>query len=1237
MERTSEGRPGGASPHLVPDRALALAWLAYETFATAASSVGEAPRLRSTVRMSTAAANPPLRQLEEWLPELTRTSVLQLVGEQVVEAATAGAAKVGPATGLGGRLVRATVTDEGASCVVSVGMSESGELACHCECPTKGSLPCPHVVALLFALAGSSDQREAVLARAPPESAGSEDETTLRVQALAALKAGGLELESVRSSLRGLGHGRLETTFAGWRRRGSLRPLGPCTFQASVEARAEGDLGVTSRLRIQIRPLGEPKRFGPDDLESRRLTAREWRLLEPLASSPSGGDGFVVSGASASLFLDRAFEAGSDLRDPDGGRLGFFGDEVRPSLRLRAGEKADVASHPALAMRREEADELATQLHEAWLDFGDKAPEVSESRFRALLGLPNPGALADADAEPPLVLEAVWVPAGTTSAAEPITAHAMVDSAYFGGATGWVYLPRMQRFARVARDVGPIALARLVAQPWLIVERDEIARLPSLLREHFQTEGVLLPARIELGLAPLPALQIVLRLTGTPFAVEARLEARYGTRVVELGSGSFASIDDVTRDGDAERAAVERLEATTLQAGVARRRRRTRGAAAPEPDASQIYRAEEDAAVKFWTRDLPELVAEAARGGPIAEVTVPPGLRDLAIRSSLRSSLSARVGERGLLDIALSYAAEGIAADVVEIRAALAAKRRWVRLTDGSVAELSERVAALAAVTAEVVPEEGRVELPVHAFGETRAWAELADQSRLDETLGGWRDRLRTLGAGADPGPIPGLTANLRDYQRTGVAWLQFLGELGVGGVLADDMGLGKTVQTLALLAWRASRDGQGPSLVVAPTSVASNWIREAARFTPELRGLLLHGSDRHERYEDVPSHDLVVTTYALLRRDVERLRGIRFRYVVLDEAQQVKNHTAATTAAAKSLLADARLALTGTPIENRLLELWSILDFCNPGMLGTWRTFVRRYERPVAGALADGAPLGEAPTDLGTVPETLALRERIRPFVLRRIKAEVQKDLPPKIESDVVVELTPEQRRSYAALALAAREDLGRRIADGSIESNPMLVLTTLLRLRQMACDPRLVDPRHGPEDSAKLLALRELVSEVVSAGRRALVFSQFVELLGLVRADLDARGIAYAYLDGRTRDRDAVVDGFVQGEMPLFLLSLRAGGTGLNLAAADVVIHLDPWWNPAVEDQATDRAHRIGQSRTVSVYRIVAAGTIEEAILRMKQRKRALASAFVEDDDATAVKRLRAEDVEELLRFDA
>jgi SNF2 family DNA or RNA helicase len=537
--------------------------------------------------------------------------------------------------------------------------------------------------------------------------------------------------------------------------------------------------------------------------------------------------------------------------------------------------------------------------------------------------------------------------------------------------------------------------------------------------------------------------------------------------------------------------------------------------------------------------------------------------------------------------------------------------------------------------------------LPRHALGDLQAWSDLADEAAFDAPLMNWRERLRALAAPVEIADIPGLTADLRAYQRSGVGWLQFLSELGAGGVLADDMGLGKTVQTLALLVWRRNRDGQGPTLVVAPTSVAPNWIHEAQRFAPGLRSLLLHGVGRHAHYASVPACDLIVTTYALVRRDVERLRGIRFRYVILDEAQQIKNHTAATTAAVKSLDAEARLALTGTPIENRLLELWSILDFVNPGMLGSWRSFSRVYERPVASAVGeaiarsdDGTPVDgpmlEAGAEASARSQAGLLRARIRPFLLRRTKAEVQSDLPPKIETELVVEMTAAQRRAYAALAAAIRVDLELRISTEGFDKSRMQILTALLRLRQVACDPRLVDPRHKPEDSAKLSAFRELTAEVIASGRRALVFSQFVELLSLVRSDLDDKGIAYAYLDGRTRDRSRVIESFNTGVMPLFLLSLRAGGTGINLSSADVVIHLDPWWNPAVEDQATDRAHRIGQVKTVSVYRIVAAGTIEEAILRMKREKRALASAVI-DDDATGVKRLSEADVAELLNLRA
>ncbi len=1183
--------------------------------------------------MASARATPLLRRLEEWLPELTQATVVRLVGtEALVAASSPTSLPVAAVDAIKGRLVRARVGPAASARVCTAAVSASGELACECACGEGsggGETACSHVVALLETLASAPRLREALLQPAPPSAppAGA-DEGELRRRAGAALRRRGLDPVEAREALSAGRVGPLDATFAAWRRRGRLRPLGACRYGIAVERAAPDGPGLGASLRVRIQPLAERRPFGPDDLEARRLTAREWRLLEPLARSPGGQRDFVAEGSAAGLFLDRAYEAGLELEELESGRpLGWAADELRPALRVRPASRSDARFHPALAERRAELARIDESVRAAWKDFAEEVAPVEEGAFRSLLGLSNESnepAPRLADAEPAIALEAIWVAGSWRSDAEAPTGHPFAEAVYFEGPTAWVLLEAVGRFARVSRDVGPIALARLLAQPVVLATAPEVARLPPLLREHFQAEGVALPSRRSLGLPPLPRPRVVLRVTGDVFAAEAFLEAHYGEAAILLSEESCADLDDPSRDGEAERKALDRLRATSL-VPPARGARRRRSSERKEP----AFHAEGDASVAFWTRDLPAIVAEAEAGSPIAEVVAPRELLTARARGPLEAHLAVSAEQASTLDVALHLHAEGVAADVEEVRRALAAKRRWVRLSDGSVAQISERIARLVDGTAGLLDERGRASLPAAALGLVRAWSEWADRCEADERFAGWAKRLREIGVAAEPHDLPGLAVPLRGYQRAGVAWLQFLAELGVGGVLADDMGLGKTAQTLALLAWRRQRDGSVPSLVVAPTSVASNWIREASRFTPDLRALLLHGPARHDRYEAVPSSDLVVTSYALLRRDVERLRGIRFRYVILDEAQHIKNHAAATTAAAKSLEAEARLALTGTPIENRLLELWSILDFCNPGMLGPWRRFSRRFERPLA---AEGTEPGSPP--LAASPEITELRERIRPFVLRRTKSEVLRDLPPKVESDVVVELTPAQRRAYAALATAAREDVRRRLANDGLEGSRMLVLTALLRLRQMACDPRLVDPRHRAEDSAKLLALRELVGEVVASGRRALVFSQFVELLALVRTDLATRGVRYAYLDGRTRDRDAVVESFRQGDMPLFLLSLRAGGSGLNLAAADVVIHLDPWWNPAVEDQATDRAHRIGQTRSVSVYRLIAAGTIEEALLRLKERKRALASV-VAADEAMLAKRLTADDIEDLLAF--
>ncbi|MDG2304767.1 MAG: DEAD/DEAH box helicase [Candidatus Binatia bacterium] len=1190
--------------------------------------------------MSVDETHVPLQPLSAWLPTLAAARILDLTGSRAWARAHAHAEHIdGKPRAISGKLVRAVMTEEdGDSCSINVGMGEEGALACLCDCEGfTTDPPCGHVAGLLLALANNRPLRDDLSGGLGPNEDDPAREAKQRSDVRELVRRRGIDVEGAQRTFAPAQL--LDLTFESWRRRGEVRPIGPATYSIDVEydsSRPE----EPPQLRVRVLPEGARKPFSPDELESRRLPATEWRILEPLAHSLSGTREFTAAGAAACTFLERAADAGLVLNGEGAECVAAITTaQLRPSLDLRDARHGELTAHRVVADDDADRREQEKELHEAWVAYTAIVGSIEEKRFLDLLSIATHEPMPQASDLK--VLEAHWIAADQDGAPSylPLPA-ALEDSVVFRGASTWVFLRRSRTFARVVPDVGHIALARLLENPSILLTRDDVPRLPAMLSEHFLREGIGLPRRDALGLPPLPKPHIVLQVGGSVFAVEARIEARYERERVDLEPDTCANVWNDQRDGEAERAAVDAVASTSLR--LSARRGRRRGRAPADANQGPVYRGDGERAVTFWTHELPEIVARAGRGGSIDEIIVPADLRNVTVREPVRSHLEARSAKSGLMDVALAFGAEGIRADVDEIRAAMAAKRRWVKLTDGSIASLSGRVAELAAASDGTLGDDGKAELPRHALGETKLWGELADEVTIDETVSGWTDRLRALDVAATPHPVPGLRAELRSYQEVGLAWLQFLADLGVGGILADDMGLGKTIQALAVLSWRNHRDGHAPSLVVAPTSVAPNWIREAKRFVPDLKTLLLHGADRHARADEVPDSDIVVTTYALLRRDIQRLRDVRFRYVILDEAQHIKNHTAATTAAARALDAESRLALTGTPLENRLLELWSIVDFVNPGMLGTWREFSRRWERPVEDAIGERASAAEAgvsvPAELPTASggaEAASLRARIRPFLLRRTKSEVQRDLPPKIESDIVVELTPPQRRAYAALAAATREDLGKRMASEGFEKSRMVILTALLRLRQMACDPRLVDPKHAAEDSAKLGAFRELVSEVIASGRRALVFSQFVQLLTLLREDLDAQKIQYAYLDGRTRDREAAIDEFVEGTMPVFLLSLRAGGTGINLSAADVVIHLDPWWNPAVEEQATDRAHRIGQEKTVSVYRIVAAGTIEEGILRLKERKRALARAVIGDGEPGLPRGLSESDIDDLLSF--
>ena len=440
-------------------------------------------------------------------------------------------------------------------------------------------------------------------------------------------------------------------------------------------------------------------------------------------------------------------------------------------------------------------------------------------------------------------------------------------------------------------------------------------------------------------------------------------------------------------------------------------------------------------------------------------------------------------------------------------------------------------------------------------------------------------------------------------------------------GLLADDMGLGKTLQTIGLLAWaKGEMDEDKLSLVVAPTSVVPNWEREIQKFAPSLECVVWQGPDRHDRRDDLKTADVMITSYALLRRDEEFLQTLNLRYVILDEAQHIKNPLSQTARAAKKLASERRLALTGTPIENRLSELWSIFDFVSPGLLGQLKTFEEKVARPI---------------DRGDDETARKLRNTIQPFVLRRLKRDVAVDLPAKIEQEIVVPLADSQQGLYKQILEQVRKSVLSEVESKGIAKAHIQILAALTRLRQVACDPRLMkleDQDFGDADSGKLGALREIVSEAVAGEHRVLVFSQFVQMLQLIRKALDADGVKYEYLDGSTDDRMERVDRFnADPSIPVFLISLKAGGTGLNLTGADTVVHFDPWWNPAVEDQATDRAHRIGQDKVVTVYRLIAAGTVEEKILDLSEKKRSLVSNVL-SSEGSPLKGLTKADVESL-----
>ena len=573
----------------------------------------------------------------------------------------------------------------------------------------------------------------------------------------------------------------------------------------------------------------------------------------------------------------------------------------------------------------------------------------------------------------------------------------------------------------------------------------------------------------------------------------------------------------------------------------------------------------------------------------------------------------------GAFDVSYTFDAMGHDVSPVEIQAALNRGDGYI-MKDGAVVLLdNSAIEAMHGVFRDCAPSQNgaaagwfRVD-SVHA-PYVKASLDILDCIDLDDSAARrWREtaaaRNRDSGAKFEPVALGPLDNVLRPYQKQGVYWMRFLENAGLSGLLADEMGLGKTLQTLTWLSLPHSST-QLPSLIVCPTSLVRNWEAEAKKFTPWLKVLVVSGPDRAEVFGAIDSADVVVTSYALLQRDFEdAYLGHRFSAVVLDEAQHIKNRQTKNAKAVKMLDSERRLVLTGTPVENSVADVWSIFDFLMPGYLGDYETFKANFEEPIA----DGGAAGEE--------AQARLRRKLHPFIMRRLKKTVAKDLPDKIVKVSYCPMSEDAQREYNEALAKTRRQAGDAIREKGFAKSKFEILAMLMKLRQIS-------------SRAKLEAFLEQLESAIEGGHKILVFSQFVKMLGAIAEELKDRGVPFCYLDGSTKDRLGECNRFNRSpEIPVFLISLMAGGTGLNLTGADMVIHYDPWWNPAVEDQATDRAHRIGQKKTVYVMKMIASGSIEEKVLALQRRKQAVISATVSTTDDAVMERLTADDLASLL----
>ena len=602
----------------------------------------------------------------------------------------------------------------------------------------------------------------------------------------------------------------------------------------------------------------------------------------------------------------------------------------------------------------------------------------------------------------------------------------------------------------------------------------------------------------------------------------------------------------------------------------------------------------EDAVVKFFAADLPRLKKNwtIREGERFQHVT-----KDI-VRFEPRFALKER--SDGWLDFHIHFTAGKEAVlSAHDLQRLLQSGKPQLKLADGRIAVPDADLASdLEEVLRDCDPSQERGAYKLRE----------SQRGYIESSIAEWTGKTPPPAPTLDAKALGPLRERLRPYQIEGALWLLKNARSSSAGLLADEMGLGKTIQALAML-----EALPGPHLVICPSSLVWNWSREASVFCPNLRVLTIEGPERAERFPKIPDHDLIITSYALLRRDAEHYKGFVFSTTTLDEAQHIKNPGSQNARAACAIRSKSRFILTGTPLENSIRDLWSLFDFLLPGYLGTRKDFQERYEKPLAA--------GES---AGVWPRLL---RRVRPWMLRRRKSEILKELPAKIEQVVQVELSPDQKAAYTQLQIAARAEVDAMRESGGAAR--MKVLTALLRLRQACCDLRLLNG-DSEAPSAKLEALLELLGEAVDGGHRTLVFSQFTSMLDLIVPALDEAGISWCRLDGSTKDRGAVVERFQSdASISVFLISLKAGGAGLNLTGADTVIHFDPWWNPAVEAQATDRAHRIGQEKVVTSIKLIARDTVEQRVLEMQAKKRILSTELLEPDSVTSLSIQDAQDL--------